>query len=91
MNPLSPRVIYPLLHAALGWSLVLSFLVFLPTAWWLGAFLLLEDILLIKESVFDPLTEKANPFFWSGVTDLGWYQVGILLLLLLRLLTHKPL
>ena len=91
MNPLNPQLNFAIEHAALGWGIVLSFLVFLPTAWWLGAFLLLEDILLLKESVFDPLTEKANPFFWSGVTDLGWYQVGILLLLLLRLLTHQPL
>lgn len=79
-NWLSPRIIFPLLHASLGWGIVLSFVVFLPAAGFVFALLALEAVLVLKEAAWDPRYEVAQPFLWQGAKDLAWYQVGIGLL-----------
>jgi hypothetical protein len=77
MNPLDPRIIYPELHAALGWGILLGYWTFLPRSWLLPAFIVTEIGLLLKESVFDPWAEgPSQPFLWQGVIDFAWYHAG---------------
>ena len=91
ISPLDPRIIYPELHAALGWGLLLGFWVFLPVAYLPVAFVVIEGVLLWKESVFDPITEgPSQPFLWEGVQDFAWYHAGYALCLALLVLTHRP-
>ena len=76
-SPLDPRIIYPELHAALGYGFLLSFRFLLPASWFWHAFAFLEIVLLVKEAAYDPATEgKTQPFFWQGVQDFAWYHVG---------------
>ncbi len=80
MDVLSKRIIYPELHAALGWGILLGFVELLPRSLFLGAMIVAEGVLLGKEALFDPVVEgSSEPFLWSGATDLLFYQVGFLI------------
>ena len=76
-NPLDPRVIYPLLHASLGYGFLLSFYFLLPASWFWWAMLALEVVLINKEVWFDPWKEgPTEPFLYEGATDFAWYHAG---------------
>ncbi len=88
-SPLSPSIIYPELHAALGWGFVTGFLLYLPPSWFWPALGVLELVLLVKEAWFDPRFEgPTQPFLWEGVKDFLWYHAGYLLALLPWVLLH---
>jgi hypothetical protein len=89
MNPLDDRIIFPELHAALGFGLLLGIWVFLPRSWLIAAFVVVEVILLLKEAFFDPATEgPTQPFLWQGVIDFAWYHAGYALVVGLLLVTQ---
>jgi hypothetical protein len=84
---LSPDILLPELHAALGALAVAAAYALAPgrigepdrphravPRGIVGAFVLL---VLLKETLWDPANEAGQPFLWSGATDLGWYLVGI--------------
>ncbi len=84
---LSPGILLPELHAVIGALAVLTAYAFVPgrlgdaerpTPWFprlaVTAFVV---VVLVKESVWDPVNEVAQPFFWAGATDLFYYLVGI--------------
>ena len=78
-----PWIVLPELHASLGFGFFLAFHVALPPAWFVWALGILELILLLKETVVDPLLEgPTQPFFWEGAQDFFWYQVGFAIALL---------
>jgi len=87
VNWLSPRIILPEDHGALGFGVALGFWVFLHPWFWvaLAAF---EAVVAVKETAWDPRNEENQPFFWEGAKDLGAYQVGIALCLVLLYLAH---
>jgi hypothetical protein len=84
---LSPNVIFPELHAAIGALVVLAAYAFssgrlgdperphpnVPR----GAVVVFAIIVLLKESLWDPVNEVGQPFLWAGATDFLWYTVGI--------------
>ena len=79
-SPLDPRIIYPELHAALGYGFLLSFHFLLPSSWFWPALAVLWVVLLVKEVWFDPVFEgKTQPFLWEGVTDALFYAVGMVI------------
>lgn len=81
---LSPEIILPELHASLGFGFLLAFHVFLPSTWFAWALGVLELVLLFKETTVDPILEgPTQPFFWEGVQDFLWYQVGFAIAALL--------
>lgn len=70
-------MIFPELHAALGYGFALSFRFLLPAGWFWYALLALEVVLLNKELWFDPWREgPTQPFLWEGVRDFLWYHAG---------------
>ena len=79
INVLSGKIIYPELHASLGFGFMEAIKFLIPPSWKLIAFGVVEAILVIKEAAIDPRIEVDNPFFWSGVQDLAWYQAGLLI------------
>jgi len=91
---LSNGIIYPELHLSIGAGFVFGAYLLLKglppyrtnpsgervsrIAWnrvAIGLFVFLD---FLKELLWDPVNEANNPFLWVGVTDLGWYVVGIL-------------
>lgn len=92
---LSNSIILPELHAALGAGVVFGAYLLLSrlpprlpdgssrhawNRWAVGAFLVID---LLKETLWDPVHEVDNPFLWQGVTDFGWYLVGVAIALAL--------
>lgn len=87
VNWLSPAIILPEDHAALGALAVAAVYALAPGR--LGdparvhpnvprlAVVGFVVIVLLKEALWDPVNEVNQPFFWAGVTDLFWYLVGI--------------
>lgn len=74
---LSPAVILPELHAALGFGFLAAMLLFVPGRIQLPFFGALEVVLVYKETVLDPWREgPTQPFLWEGAKDLAWYHVG---------------
>lgn len=78
---LSPRLIFPLLHASLGYGLALTLwyrLLPVGRTWAIVAGYAIGVVLLLKESLWDPRNEPGQPFWPEGVTDLAFYALGAL-------------
>lgn len=84
---LSPVIIFPEDHAVIGALAVLVAYAFAPgrlgdplrrhlaaSRAVVAGFVVL---VFLKESLWDPVYEVGQPFLWAGATDLGWYLVGI--------------
>lgn len=84
---LSPAVIFPELHAAIGALAVSVAYIFSPgrmgdparrhrnlPRFGVAAFGL---VVFLKELLWDPVNEVNQPFLWAGATDFVWYMVGI--------------
>lgn len=88
---LSPAIILPEDHAVIGALAVAVAYTFAPGR--LGephrphpmyprlAVIGFVVLVFLKESLWDPVNEVGQPFLWAGATDLGWYFVGILVML----------
>jgi hypothetical protein len=74
-NYLSPKLIMPELHTALGFGITLGFWVFLHQ-WFKYAMLIFLIVVIVKEVYWDPKNEVGQPFLWEGAQDLLWYIVG---------------
>ena len=84
---LSPVIIFPEDHAVIGALAVITAYAFAPGR--LGdplrrhlaaprvALVGFVLLVLLKESLWDPVYEVGQPFLWAGAVDLGWYLVGI--------------
>jgi len=84
---LSPAIIFPEVHAAIGALAVAAAYSLAPGT--LGdrarthpnapriAIAAFTLIVFLKELLWDPVNEVDQPFLWAGVTDLSWYLVGI--------------
>jgi hypothetical protein len=84
---LSPAIIFPEDHAAIGALAVAAVYALAPGRLGdparahrnvprlvLAAFAV---IVFLKELLWDPVNEVDQPFLWAGVTDLFWYLVGM--------------
>jgi hypothetical protein len=84
---LSPAIIFPEDHAAIGALAVAVAYALAPGR--LGdadrrhpaiprlAVTAFVIVVFLKELLWDPVNEVGQPFLWSGVTDLAWYLVGV--------------
>ncbi len=84
---LSPAVIFPEDHAAIGALAVATAYAFAPGR--LGdpdrrhlaipriAVIGFVFIVFLKELLWDPVNEVGQAFLWSGATDFAWYLVGV--------------
>jgi hypothetical protein len=84
---LSPAIIFPEDHAAIGALVVAAAYALAPGR--LGdparahpnvpriAVAVFAVIVFLKELLWDPVNEVGQPFVWAGVTDLFWYAVGV--------------
>jgi len=61
-------------HFVIGILFVIAAVTF-HKPWWYGATVIFV-ISLLKETIFDPLVERA-PFFWNGAKDFSFYLIGI--------------
>ena len=88
---LSPAIILPEDHATIGALAVAVAYAFAPgrlgdpdrphrqvPRWAVSTFAV---IVLLKETLWDPLNEVGQPFLWEGATDMLWYLVGIVAML----------
>jgi hypothetical protein len=84
---LSPAIIFPEDHAAIGALAVAIAYTLAPgrlgdpvrahpnvPRFGVAAF---GVIVLLKELLWDPANEVAQPFLWAGAADLFWYLVGM--------------
>jgi len=84
---LSPAIIFPEDHAAIGALVVAAAYALAPgrlgdparahpnlPRFVLAAFV---TIVFLKELLWDPANEVDQPFLWAGATDLLWYLVGV--------------
>lgn len=84
---LSPAIIFPEDHAAIGALAVAAAYSLAPGR--LGdpfrshpnvprlAVAAFSVIVLLKELLWDPVYEAGQPFLWAGASNLLWYSVGI--------------
>jgi hypothetical protein len=84
---LSPAIIFPEDHAAIGALAVALAYILAPGR--LGdpdrvrpnvprfAVAGFVALVFLKEAFWDPVNEVNQPFLWAGVTDLLWYLVGV--------------
>lgn len=88
---LSPAIIFPELHAAIGALAVAAAYALSPGT--LGdsrrshpnvprlVVAAFTVVVFLKELLWDPVNEVDQPFLWAGVTDFFWYIVGIAVML----------
>lgn len=88
---LSPAIIFPELHAAIGALAVAAAYALSPGT--LGdshrsrpnvprlAVAAFTVVVFLKELLWDPANEVNQPFLWAGATDFFWYVVGIAVML----------
>jgi hypothetical protein len=84
---LSPAIIFPELHATIGALIVAAAYALAPGR--LGdparthrrvpriVVAVFAVVVVLKELLWDPVNEVAQPFLWAGATDLFWYAVGV--------------
>lgn len=88
---LSSGIIFPELHATIGALAVALAYIFAPGK--LGdpnrshrmapriSIAVFSVVILLKETLWDPANEVAQPFLWAGAVDLAYYVVGMMVML----------
>jgi hypothetical protein len=89
VNWLSPELLAQEVHSVIGaavvfgaWLLLRPWTVLGVRAQWIAVAALVA-VVMLKETLWDPVNEVNQPFLWAGATDAAFYAVGILVALAL--------
>ena len=85
-NWLDPELLAQETHGAIGFGYILSVSLWINPfglTWSIVAWSVFEIIIMGKEALWDPFYETDQPLYPAGLIDFGFYQVGILLALML--------